>query len=387
MKNRYLAKKHWNYEIPALSKTGEMSRRYDDVINLSIGNPDYPADRESLRLMYENVILEGHTKYTDFQGDLELRTMTADRYMEDYGFSVDNDEILITNGGTHAMYTVMEGILDPGDEVIAIAPYYLDYKAQIELPGGKMVVYNTRGEDGFDVDLEELEKHVSYRTKAIIVNSPSNPGGKVYSGESVQGIMDLAEKHDFLIIADDIYTALNYTDNRKPICTYEENPNRIITIYSYSKDFSMPGIRLGHIIANGDFIDCFTAINESVTFTINSLSQRLGIFAMKRREEIQKGLHEEYRKRIFYCYERIKKINNMDCSYPEGTFYLFVRIKGTRLSSEEIWEKILDEAHVLVLPGSSFGEAGQGYIRIACTVGVDQLKKAFDRLEKMDIFK
>ncbi len=387
MKNRYLAKKHWNFEIPALSKTGEMSRRYDDVINLSIGNPDYPADRESLRLMYENVILEGHTKYTDFQGDLELRTMTADRYMEDYGFSVDNDEILITNGGTHAMYTVMEGILDPGDEVIAIAPYYLDYKAQIELPGGKMVVYNTRGEDGFDVDLEELEKHVSYRTKAIIVNSPSNPGGKVYSGESVQGIMDLAEKHDFLIIADDIYTALNYTDNRKPICTYEENPNRIITIYSYSKDFSMPGIRLGHIIANGDFIDCFTAINESVTFTINSLSQRLGIFAMKRREEIQKGLHEEYRKRIFYCYERIKKINNMDCSYPEGTFYLFVRIKGTRLSSEEIWEKILDEAHVLVLPGSSFGEAGQGYIRIACTVGVDQLKKAFDRLEKMDIFK
>ena len=212
--------------------------------------------------------------------------MTADRYMEDYGFSVDNDEILITNGGTHAMYTVMEGILDPGDEVIAIAPYYLDYKAQIELPGGKMVVYNTRGEDGFDVTFGIVlgVGGASNRTKAIVVNSPSNPGGKVYSGESVQGIMDLAEKHDFLIIADDIYTALNYTDNRKPICTYEENPNRIITIYSYSKDFSMPGIRLGHIIANGDFIDCFTAINESVTFTINSLSQRLGIFAMKRRD-------------------------------------------------------------------------------------------------------
>jgi aspartate/methionine/tyrosine aminotransferase len=386
MKNKYLAKKHWNFEIPALSKTNEMAKRYEDVIDLSIGNPDYPADRECIRLMYEDVIANGHTKYTEFLGDEDLRNKTIEWYQEDYEFLFNKEEIIITNGGTHAMYIVMESLLDDGDEVIAIAPYYLDYKPQIELPKGKLVVYNTRSEDNFDVDLNEFEKHISCRTKAVIINSPNNPSGKVYSQENIKGILELAEKYDFLIIADDIYGALNYTDNNRRICTYEDGPKRVITIYSYSKDFSMPGVRLGHIVAHKELIDCFRNVNESVNFTINSMSQRLGIYAIERRKEIQKGLYKEYRERIFYCYDRIKKIKNMKCSIPEGTFYLLVNIKGTGLSSMEIWEKILDDAHVLVLPGSSFGEAGEGFIRIACTVGVDQLEKAFDRLEKMDIF-
>lgn len=386
MKNKYVAKKHWNFEIPSLSKTNEMSKRYDDIIDLSIGNPEYPADKESIRLMYEDVVTNGRTKYTSFLGDEELREKTIQRYKEDYDFSFDKDEILITAGGTNAMHIIMESLLDDGDEVIAIAPYYLDYKAQIELPNGKFVVYNTRGEDDFNVDLKEFEKHISFRTKAVIINSPSNPSGKVLSQENIQGIFELAEKYDFLIIADDIYTALNYTDNRRPICTYEDKPSKVITIYSYSKDFSIPGIRLGHIIADSELIDCFCNVNETVNFTVNAMAQRLGIYAIERRKEIHKGLYKEYSDRVFYCYERVKNIKNMECSNPEGTFYLFVNIKGTGLSSMEIWERILDEAHVLVLPGSSFGESGEGFIRIACTVGIEKLKIAFDRLEKMQIF-
>jgi len=284
------------------------------------------------------------------------------------------------------MFIAMQSLLDAGDEVIVIAPYYLDYKAQIELANGKMVVYNANGKDDYGINLSVFEKHISSRTKAVIINSPSNPSGKVYSQENIKGLIEIAEKYDFLIIADDIYTALNYTDIKKRICTYEDCPSRIITIYSYSKDFSMPGLRLGHMIADRELIECFTNINESVNFTINSMSQRLGIYAIDRRTEIHKGFYDEYRDRIFYCYERIKNIKNMDCSYPEGTFYLFINIKSTGLTSMEIWEKILDDAHVLVLPGSSFGEAGEGFIRIACTVGVEELGKAFDRLEKMDIF-
>lgn len=386
MKNKYISKKHWNFEVPPLSKTNEMVKRYEDVIDLSIGDPDYPADKECIRLMYEDVIENGHTRYTEFLGDEDLRNKTSEWYKEDYGYNFDNEEIIITGGGTHAMYLVMEGLLDDGDEVIAIAPYYLYYKPQIELPKGKLVVYNTRSEDNFDVDLEEFEKHISNRTKAVIINSPNNPSGKVYSQENIQGILELAEKYDFLVIADDIYAALNYTNNKKPVCAYEDSPKRVITIYSYSKDFSMTGLRLGHIIADRELIDCFRNVNESVNFTISSMSQRLGLYAIERRKQIQKGLYDEYRNRIFYSYDRIKGIKNMECTNPEGTFYLFVSIKETGLTSMEIWEKILDDARVLVLPGSGFGEAGEGFIRIACTVGIDRLKEAFDRLEQMDIF-
>lgn len=386
IKHPYIAKRHWEFEEASLSKTNEMVKRYDDVINLSIGDPDYPADKGIIEAMYQ-AGLQGHTRYTEFLGDEDLRRATMKQYRDDYGFTFNEDEIIITAGGTHAMYLTMEAILDEGDEVIAIAPYYIYYQPQIEMPKGKLVVYNTRSEDNFDVDLAELEKHITSRTKAIVVNSPCNPSGKVYSQENIRGILELAEKYDFLVIADDIYGALNYTDNKKAICSYEESPKRIITIYSYSKDYSMTGLRLGHIIADKELIATMRRVNEAVAFTVNSMVQRSGIYAIEHRKEIQKGLYEEYYRRCNYIYERASKIKNMSCNKPEGTFYVFVNIKETGLTSEEIWEKMLDEAHVLVLPGSGFGAAGEGYIRIAATVGIDTLEEAFNRIEQMSVFK
>lgn len=385
MRNDYLAKRHWEYEEASLSKTNEMVKRYDDVIDLSIGDPDYPADRGIIRAMYE-AGLAGYTRYTEFLGDEDLRKATMKQYKEDYGFVFDENEIIITAGGTHAMYLTMEAILDEGDEVIAIAPYYIYYQAQIELPKGKLVVYNTRSEDNFDINLAELEKHITSRTKAIVVNSPCNPSGKVYSKENIQGVMNLAEKYDFLVIADDIYGALNFTDNKKAICAYEERPKRVITVYSYSKDYSMTGLRLGHIIADREIIAAMRRVNEAVAFTVNAMVQRSGIYAIEHRKEIQNGLYDEYKKRAAYIYERVSRINNMHCNRPEGTFYVFVNIQETGLTSDEIWEAILDEAHVLVLPGSGFGKAGEGFIRIAATVGIDTLAEAFDRMEKMPVF-
>lgn len=385
MKNPYIAKRHWEFEEASLSKTNEMVKRYDDIIDLSIGDPDYPADKGIISAMYE-AGMEGYTRYTEFLGDPDLRRATMRQYKEDYNFSFEEDEIMITAGGTHAMYLTMEAILDEGDEVIAIAPYYIYYQPQIELPKGKLVVYNTRSEDNFDVDLEELEKHITSRTKAIIVNSPCNPSGKVYSEENIRGILSLAEKYDFLVIADDIYGALNYTQNRKAICSYEDRPKRVITIYSYSKDYSMTGLRLGHIIADKELIAAMRRVNEAVAFTVNSMVQRGGIYAIEHRKEIQEGLYKEYHDRCMYIYERASAIKHMHCNRPEGTFYVFVNISETGMSSDEMWEAMLDEAHVLVLPGSGFGKAGEGFIRIAATVGIDTLKEAFDRIEKMPQF-
>ena len=149
----------------------------------------------------------------------------------------------------------------------------------------------------------------------------------------------------------------------------------------------MTGLRLGHIIADKELIATMRRVNEAVAFTVNSMVQRSGIYAIEHRKEIQAGLYKEYYERGKYIYERAGSIKNMRCNKPEGTFYVFVNIKDTGLTSEEIWERILDEAHVLVLPGSGFGEAGEGFIRIAATVGIETLKEAFDRIEKMSVFK
>ena len=385
MKSPYIAKRHWEYDVPPLSRTDEMAARYDDIINLCVGDPDYPADKTCLELMAQDA-LNGHTRYTEFLGDPELRRETINMYREDYGLTVGDDELLITAGGTHALYIVMQTILDPGDEVIAIAPYYTYYKDEVEMAGGRLVVYNAPSEKQFDVEPEELEKCVTSRTRAIIVNSPCNPSGKVYSRENLQAILDLAERYDFLVIADDIYSALNFTDNTMPLCSYEPRPNRVVTVYSYSKDYSATGVRLGHIIARPEIIETACNVCGGVTFTICSFSQRFGVHAIRRRKEIQQGLRAEYKKRMLYAYERMSRLKNVKCSYPEGTFYLFADVRGTGVSSMELWDRILDEARVLVLPGDGFGKAGEGYIRICCTVPVEVLGEAFDRLEKMSVF-
>ncbi len=386
MMNKYIAQRHQNFKIPPLSKTNEMVLRYDDVIDLSIGDPDIPCNEKILSEMYKDA-LSGHTKYTEFLGDRELRKEIRKMYKDDYGCDLNEDNILITCGGTHAMYLLMESILEEDDEVIVISPFYIYYESQIRLPRGKVVIYDTQDKENFNINIETLEKSITSKTKAIIINSPNNPTGRVYPEESIKEVIALANKYDFLIIADDIYNALNYTNHNRPICSYDCHNPRIVTVYSFSKDYSMTGFRLGYLIANKALIECARNINESVNFTVNAMAQRAGIHAIRLREKIQSQLRQEYKKRVFYAYERIEGLKNIKCNIPEGTFYLFANIKETGLSSEEIWQKILDEAHVLILPGSGFGESGEGYIRIACTSNVEILKEAFDRIEKMEIFK
>lgn len=386
VKRQYIARRHRNVTLPPLSKTDEMSRRYDDVIDLSVGDPDMACDREIIEQMYADA-LAGHTKYTEFQGDGELRTAICRAYQEDYNCLFDKDNIMITSGGTHAMFLLMESVLDEGDEVIVIAPFYTYYEPQIQLGRGKMVIYPTDKDNDFELNVTDLEQLITPKTKAVIVNTPNNPTGRVYHESSIKQLIALADQHDFLIIADDIYSALNFTDRTTPIHCYDSTNPRIITIYSFSKDFLMTGFRLGYVVADREIIKTLRNVNEAVNFTVNAMAQRAGIYALQKRHAIWSELAVEYKKRADYAYHRIKQMKNMDTYKPEGTFYLFVDIRQTGLTSEEVWEMMLDQAHVLVQPGSGFGVAGEGYLRIALTCDVEVLTEAFDRIEQMDVFR
>ena len=383
MKHRFVAKRYWKDQSTAMGKSDEMAKSFNDVINLSLGDPDLITDRLIIDKSYEDA-RAGHTKYTDFRGDPELRAEICKYYKEEYDMDVKDEEVFVCASACLGMYLALEAIVDDGDEVILQAPFFTPYPQQVELARGIPVELPTYEEEDFQINIERLETLITERTKALVINSPSNPTGNCLTVETMEKIAEIAERHDLIVIADDIYTAFSYQNPFVPFGSLPGMKERTIILNSFSKNFTMTGWRVGNIIAPDYIIKVIQQINENVVFTAPSISQRAAIHALRHRAEVQPPMVEEYRKRMFYAAERINQIPKLSVIYPpKGSFYLFMNIKETGLSSVEAADRILEEAHVLMLPGDAFGTCGEGYVRIACTVNVDTLKEAFDRIEKI----
>ena len=383
MKHKFIAKRYWKDQSTAMGQSDVMAKSFDDVIDLSLGDPDLTTDIRIINAAFEDT-KAGHTKYTDFRGDPELRQEICRFYKEEYNMDVADEEVFVAASGCLAMYLVLEAIVDDGDEVILQAPFFTPYPQQVELARGIPVELPTYEEEDFQINVERLESLITERTKALVINSPSNPTGNCLTVETMEKIAEIAEKYDLIFISDDIYTAFSYQNPFVPFASLPGMQERTIIINSFSKNFTMTGWRVGNIIAPDYIIKIVQQINENVVFTAPSMSQRAAIFALQHRDEVQPPMIEEYRKRMFYAAERINEIPKMSVIYPpKGSFYLFINIKEMGMSSVEAADFILQKAHVLMLPGDAFGKCGEGYVRIACTVNIDTLKEAFDRIEKI----
>lgn len=382
MKHKFLSKKYWNSVSTPMAEVVELAHKYDDLINLSLGDPDLITDSDIISEAF-NDARSGHTKYTDSVGDPELREEIRHYYKKKYGYPVQMNEIMAVVGACHGMYLVLEAILDDGDEVIVPEPFFKPYDNQIKLAGGKLVPLVTYEEEDFQIDIGRLKALITNRTKAIIINTPNNPTGNCVSKASMEALSNIAIEYDLIIIADDIYGAFSFCEPFIPITTMAGMKERTITIGSFSKDYAMTGWRIGYILGPDYLINCIRDINEGVCFSAPSISQRAAIHALRLRDTIQPHIINEYKKRVYYSYERINKIAGLSVLPPKGSFYLFVNIKKTGLTSAEVSKKLLEKAHVLVVSGNGFGKSGEGYIRIACTVGLDKLKDAFDRIENV----
>ena len=383
MKHKFIAKRYWKDQSTAMGQSDVLAKSFDDVIDLSLGDPDLTTDIRIINAAFEDT-KAGHTKYTDFRGDPELRQEICRFYKEEYNMDVADEEVFVAASGCLAMYLVLEAIVDDGDEVILQAPFFTPYPQQVELARGIPVELPTYEEEDFQINVERLESLITERTKALVINSPSNPTGNCLTVETMEKIAEIAEKYDLIVISDDIYTAFSYQNPFVPFASLPGMQERTIIINSFSKNFTMTGWRVGNIIAPDYIIKIVQQINENVVFTAPSMSQRAAIFALQHRDEVQPPMIEEYRKRMFYAAERINGIPKMSVIYPpKGSFYLFINIKEMGMSSVEAADFILQKAHVLMLPGDAFGKCGEGYVRIACTVNIDTLKEAFDRIEKI----
>ncbi len=383
MKHKFIAKRYWKDQQTAMGKSDEMAKTFDDVINLSLGDPDLITDDIIIDGAFADA-KAGHTKYTDFRGDPELRAEICRFYREEYGMGVRDEEVFVCASASLGMYLSLEAIVDDGDEVILQAPFFTPYPQQVELARGIPVELATYEDEDFQINIERLESLITERTKALVINSPSNPTGNCLNMETMEQLAEIVVKHDLLVISDDIYTAFSYQNPFVPFASLPGMRERTIILNSFSKNFTMTGWRIGNIIAPDYIIKTIQQVNENVVFTAPSVSQRAAIHALRHRHEIQPAMAKEYRRRMFYAAERVNGIRGLSVLYPpKGSFYLFVNIKETGLSSAAAAEKILQDAHVLTLPGPAFGACGEGYVRIACTVGVDLLCEAFDRIEKV----
>ena len=370
--------KERNYSMG--NKTFSKESRYSPI-NLGIGDLDITTD-EIIIEKAMNDAKAGHTHYTESHGYLELREEICRYHRENfknYDFSPEN--VMVVSGACHGLYLLLKSILNPEDEVILLAPFFPVYADQITLSNGKPVIVETKFENGFQIVKEDLEKAVTEKTKAVIINSPSNPTGVCYNIESLNIIREFAIEHDILVIADDVYDFFSYEKEFIPITTLPDMKERTVTICSFSKNFAMTGWRIGYVFADPEIIDCINFINESIVYSACSVSQRCALYALKDFKRLKKNIVPIFKERVEYCYNRIKNIDFLDCFKAEGGIYLFINIKKTGMTSQEFTDYLLENYNILVVNGDTFGV--KGFVRIACTLDIKILKEAFDRIEKI----
>lgn len=351
-----------------------------DTIDLAIGDPDLVTDQRIIDAAFTDASC-GFTHYASPYGDSELLARIRRMWQEDYDVEVARGEVMVTASATHAMYLLLDTVVDPGDEVVLFSPYFTPYKAQVEHAGGVAVVVDCDPDEGFRPSATALEAAVGPRTKAVIVNTPNNPTGVCLGLEELQGLVDVCRAHHLLLIADEIYTSFSFMRPFAPVLWCKGAQEVCATIRSFSKNYCMSGWRLGYVIAPADVIEAMRCINEAQVYTAPTLSQRAAIKALELRQDIREKVHEVYGERLRYGIRRARQLPGVDVPTTQGSLYLFLDVRGTHMDGAEFCALMKEEAHVLLLSGASFGAVGTGFVRLALRADVPLLAQAFDRME------
>ena len=364
-----------------LSLDADAVSRYPDLVDLSIGDTDFVTDARIIDAAMRDA-KAGYTRYGFPQGDPELIDAIRAAWKEDFGEDVSREEILITASSCLGMAQLLIALLNPGDEVIVLAPYFALYRQQIEMAGGVCVEVPCREED-YGPDAGAIRAAVTPRTRAIIVNNPCNPTGAAYSREDLLQIAAVAEEYDLLILSDEIYTRYVFEGEFIPMRTLPGMRERVVTLNSFSKNFMMTGWRVGCLIALPEIRSAVQYVNGAMIYTAPSVSQRAAIEALRLRRDVERLYVARYGERVVYAADRLAALPWVRLSRPRGTFYLFPDISKTGLSAADFCAEALRQAHVLMSPGDAFGTGGAGHVRIAVTQPMEKLREGFDRLQGM----
>ena len=363
-----------------IRKYFDIAAEMEDVVSLGVGEPDFITPW-SIRESCVHGLEQGYTSYTANRGMLELREEIAAHYASRYGISYEPaKDILITVGVSEALDIAMRAILSPGDEVLIPEPCYVSYQACVTFAGGKPVPVAAKLENDFRITPEELEPHVTKRTKALLIGYPNNPTGAVMAKDDLQKIAAFAEKHDLIVVSDEIYGDLTYGGmEHTAFSSLLGMKERTILLNGFSKAYAMTGWRIGYALGNPDFIAAMTKIHQYTMLCAPITAQIAAVEALRRGEKYMKKMVAEYDRRRRLIYDGFQKLG-LSCFEPKGAFYIFPNITSSGYTDEEFAENLLIKEHVALVPGSAFGESGKGHIRCSYATSIDKISEALARI-------
>ncbi len=352
----------------------------DDVISLGVGEPDFDTPGHITQAGIRS-LERGETSYTSNSGMLELREELSKHLNRLYGVEYSPaDELLITVGVSEALYLALLTAVDLGDEVIVPEPCFVSYKPGVIFAGGTPVTVEARVENGFEITAAEIEGKITSKTKALLIGYPNNPTGAVMSRTRLEEIAAVAEKHDLIVISDEIYDRLVYGVEHVCFSSLPNMRERTILLGGFSKTYAMTGWRLGYAAASAPVLDGMRKAHQYMIMCAPTTAQVAGIEALRNGEKAVQEMLAEYDQRRRVIVDGLNSIG-MPCFEPQGAFYAFPSIQNTSLSSEEFSEKLLFEQKVAVVPGTAFGQCGEGYVRCAYATSMVNIEEALGRME------
>lgn len=371
-----------NVKPSGIRKFFSIAEEMDNVISLGVGEPDFktPWHIRDTAIEYLN---QGKTRYTANAGLIELRHEIADFYKRKYNVEYDGkSEVLVTVGGSEGIDMAIRTIISPGDEVLVIEPSFVCYSPLVSMAGGKVVTVTTKAENKFKLTPEELESAITSKTKLLVFPYPNNPTGGIMRREDIEKITDIIIKNNIFVLSDEIYSELTYGNKKHcSIASIEGMKERTIVINGFSKTYSMTGWRLGYALAPAPIIEQMTKLHQFAIMSAPTNSQYAAIEALRNGDKDIEKMREDYDMRRKFTVNAFRKIG-LDCFEPEGAFYVFPCIKSTGLTSDEFAEKLIMSKRVAVVPGTAFGECGEGFIRVSYCYSIENIKKAIDRIEE-----
>lgn len=369
----------------------EMLRQGIDVISFGVGEPDFDTP-DNVKAAAIKAIEEGRTKYTPASGIHELKVAIQQKLARDNLLEYGIDQISVNVGAKHALYNITQVLCDPGDEVIIPAPYWVSYVEQVRVTGATPVIVETTEENGFRVTADQLREAITPRTKAIMLNSPSNPTGAVYRREHLEAIAEVAVEKGIAVISDEIYEPFIY-GGAKHISIAQLGPEikaLTLVVNGVSKSHAMTGWRIGFVAGDARVIKAINSLQSHSTSNPTSIAQWAAVEALTGPQEPVAQMVAEFAKRREYLVERLRALPGVECAMPEGAFYAFPRVTaafgktyGDRKieNSADLCQLLLEEAHVSIVPGSAFG--AEGFVRISYATSMANLEKGLDRIERV----
>lgn len=371
------------------AKAKELKAQGIDVVGFGAGEPDFNTPENVCNVAID-AIKDGFTKYTPASGTNDLKEAICKKFKEFNGLTYKPNQIVISNGGKHSLSNVFDAILNPGDEVIIPAPYWLSYPEMVKLSDGVPVIITGTKENGYKVTAKQIEDAVTDKTKALILNTPSNPTGMIYSEEELRAIADIVVKKDIFVVADEMYEYLIYGEEKHvSIASFnEEIYKRTITCSGLSKSYAMTGWRIGYTGSSPEIAKLMGSIQSHATSNPNSIAQKAAVEALNGPQNMVESMKEEFDKRRQYMYKRISAMPYVNTLEPKGAFYVFIdteevlnrEYKGKKIGcTSKLAEILLEDYAVAVVPCADFGFPN--HIRLSYAISMKQIEKGLDRIE------